>query len=138
MTKKQAYLDKVAANELKGKDIIFIIEVLEELSQTNDDIKEILADLNDAGENFKINFNVGIHRAFLVIENGNVTTGKTLIEDPVVTIKMDEDDALMLLLGKTTLMDMYKKQKLKLEGKVMKVAGLALMLNIAMDELGIL
>jgi alkyl sulfatase BDS1-like metallo-beta-lactamase superfamily hydrolase len=138
MSKKQVYLNKVDANELMGKDIIFVIEVLEELSQTNDDIKEILTDLNEAGENFKINFIVGNHRAFLNIENGILTTGKILIDDPVVTVKMEEEDALNLLLGKTTLMNMYKEQKLKIEGNLMKVAGLALMLNIAMDELGIM
>lgn len=138
MSKKQIYLEKVEANKLQGEDIIFVVEVMEELSHINNDIKEILLDLTDANENFKINFIVGSHRAFLKIENGNLTTGKKLIDDPVVTIKMEENDALDMLLGKTTLMNMYKDHKLKVEGNLMKVAGLALMLNIVMDELGIM
>jgi alkyl sulfatase BDS1-like metallo-beta-lactamase superfamily hydrolase len=138
MSKKQEYLDKVGTNALKGEDIIFLIEVLDEMSKENKDILEILADLKEAGENFLLNFEIGTHKAFLEIQEGIVSTGKYLRENPIVTIIMNEDAALELLLGKNSMANLYKEKRINFQGNIMKVAALSLMWNIVMDELGIM
>lgn len=138
MSKKDEFLAKANSGQLQGKDILLLLDVMQELADTNDDVKELLNDLKEENEPIKINFIVGPYQGCLSIVNGIFIAKRGLLDDPLVTIHADEQTARGILTRKIGMQKAYKEGKLKAEGNLMKLTSLAILLNILGDEIGVI
>jgi putative sterol carrier protein len=140
MGPKQEFVDKVEAGQIEGKDILLFVEAIQELSDTNEDIQELLEDLKDEGEDFLLNFilpDTG-RTASLSIVDGVLKASKELIKNPMIVINMPEPIALGILKGEMGILTAFKNGDITAEGELTKAAALGLLLNMAGDELGVL
>ena len=137
MSKKQEFLDKVKNGTISAQDLFLMLDVMEELSANNADIKELLEDLKDE-DDIIINFKVNDKEAAFMIIKGKLSVQRGLHPNPTVKITMDKPTALGILTHKISMMGAYKEGKIIAEGKLIKLAGLAILMNIVGDELGII
>ena len=138
MSKKEEFLKKVEAGNLTGDDILLLLDVWSEFGLENEEVIELLEDLDEEDEKITINFIVEELRGTVKIEGKKLITKHELGEKPDITVKMSKDVAKEIISGKLAILDGYKQEKLKAEGQIIKAAGLAILLNIMGDELGIL
>jgi alkyl sulfatase BDS1-like metallo-beta-lactamase superfamily hydrolase len=138
MSKKDEFLAKANSGQLQGRDILLLLDVMQELAETNDDVKELLNDLKEENEPITINFIVDQYRGCLSIVNGVFTAKRGLLDKALVTIHTDEPTARGILTRKIGIMNAYKGGKLKAEGSLMKLTSLAILLNILGDEIGVI
>jgi putative sterol carrier protein len=140
MGAKSEFLEKVNSKRIEGKDILLFIQAVQEIADTNEDVKDMLADMKEEGENFKLNFilpDTG-RTASLLIEDGRLVASKNLLEDPMIIVNMSEPVALEILKGSLGIAQAFQSGQIKAEGQLMKAAALGMLLNIAGDELGVL
>jgi alkyl sulfatase BDS1-like metallo-beta-lactamase superfamily hydrolase len=140
MGAKQEFLKKVKAGTIAGKDIILFISAIQEVADDNNDLKEMLQDMKEEGESFKLNFLLPDTKrtASLKVEDGHLTASKSLLSDPQITVFMNEPVAIEILKGKIGVVEAFRQGKIKAEGQLSKAAALGFLLNIAGDELGVL
>ena len=131
---------KLEEKTIEGKDILLFANALQELATENEDIAELLADMAEEEENFRLNFILSDtkRQASVLIENGTLVASKNLLSDPTLVIEMEETTGIQILQGQLGIMQAYQQGKINAEGNLAKAAALGMLLNLAGDELGVL
>lgn len=133
----EQFKEKMANNTIQGRDLLLLLDVIQEISTTNDDLKDLLNDLKDEDEPIVINFQIDDLKGNLTIDKGVVSTIRDLKPDPTVTVTTNENVAQAILKKQMSMVKGATEGKIKLSGNLTKAAGLLIMLNIVSDILGI-
>jgi len=139
-SKKEEYLKKINSGNITGRDLLLFVDAVQELADSNDEVKELLQDIKDENQKIIVNFMINNRNicASLIIEDGIFKTKHELSENPDLTIKIaDEDTARNILLGKISITDAYKNGKITGEGNISKVLGLGILLNLISNEFNV-
>ena len=138
--KTEEFLDKVDKDAVKGEDILLFVGAIQELSEENEDVKDLLEEMNEEGEDIELNFEItdAPYTASIAIAAGKIEAKETLLEAPILTIRMDQKTAIDILSQKASMMKAYQEGNIQIEGDLMQVAGLAILLNVLGDELGVM
>jgi alkyl sulfatase BDS1-like metallo-beta-lactamase superfamily hydrolase len=128
---------KMANNTIQGRDLLMLLDVIQEISTTNDDLKDLLNDLKEEDEPIVINFQIDKLNGNLTIDKGVVSTIRELKPNPTVSVMTNESIAQAILKKQMSMVKGATEGKIKLTGNLTKAAGLLIMLNIVSDILGI-
>jgi alkyl sulfatase BDS1-like metallo-beta-lactamase superfamily hydrolase len=137
MTKLEEFKEKIDNDTVEGRDLILCLEAIQEISESNSDILDLLNDLKEEGSNIYINILVDEIPAALIVEDGLLRIQEELVDEPTVTVRLSEDTAKEILRRQTNMQKAFTDKKVQLEGELTKAAALLLLINICGDELGI-
>ncbi|MHA1265000.1 MAG: SCP2 sterol-binding domain-containing protein [Candidatus Helarchaeota archaeon] len=125
---------KLEAKEFEAKDLPLFLAALEEIAETNEDLKDELEDTEDT----TIQFNVpGVIQAYIIIKDGKLTAKEGTIDDADVTLEMTEEVGKNLFTGETDAASAYMAGDLKIIGEMAKAMKLRSLIEIAGEEFGI-
>jgi putative sterol carrier protein len=124
---------KVEAKEFEAKDLPMFLAALEEIAQTNDDLKDELEDTEDV----VIQFNVpDVVQAYIEIKGGKLTAAEGSKDDADVTLEMTEEVGRNLFTGETDAASAYMAGDLKIIGEMAKAMKLRSLIEIAGESFG--
>lgn len=131
------FKEKMANNTIQGRDLLMLLDVIQEISTTNEDLKDLLNDLKEEDEPIVINFQIDGLKGNLTIDKGVVSTIRDVKPNPTVSVTTNESIAQAILKKQMSMVKGATEGKIKLTGNLTKAAGLLIMLNIVSDILGI-
>ena len=137
MSKLEEFKEKVENDTVEGRDLFLCLEAIQEISETNPDIQDLLNDLKEENTNIVVNIIVDEYMGALIVEDGVLIIEEALAADPTATVQMEEQTAKDILRKDSTMQKAYSEKKISLEGELSKAAALLMLLNICGDELGI-
>jgi len=124
---------KVAAKEFEAKDLPLFLAALQEISATNEDLKDELEDTEDVTIQFKV---PGVVEAYIEIKGGKLTAKQGAKDDADVTLEMTEEVGKNLFTGETDAASAYMAGDLKIIGEMAKAMKLRSLIEIAGESLG--
>ena len=137
MSKLEEFKEKVENDTVEGRDLFLCLEAIQEISETNPDIQDLLNDLKEENTNIVVNIIVDEYMGALIVEDGVLIIEEALAADPTATVQMEKQTAKDILRKDSTMQKAYSEKKISLEGELSKAAALLMLLNICGDELGI-
>jgi len=124
---------KVEAKEFDAKDLPLFLKALEEIAETNEDLKDELEDTEDV----VIQFNVpDVIQAYIEIKGGKLTAAEGSRDDADVTLEMTEEVGRNLFTGETDAASAYMAGDLKIIGEMAKAMKLRSLIEIAGESFG--
>ena len=124
---------KVESKEFDASDLPLFLQALEEISDSNEDLKDELEDTEDV----VIQFNVpGVVQAFIEIKDGKLKAATGTKDDADVTLEMTEEVGKNLFTGETDAASAYMAGDLKIIGEMAKAMKLRSLIEIAGEEFG--
>jgi putative sterol carrier protein len=124
---------KVESKEFDASDLPTFLKALEEISESNEDLKDELEDTEDV----VIQFNVpGVVQAYIEIKDGKLKASKGTKDDADVTLEMTEEVGKNLFTGETDAASAYMAGDLKIIGEMAKAMKLRSLIEIAGEEFG--
>ena len=124
---------KVASKEFDAKDLPLFLAALQEISATNEDLKDELEDTEDVTIQFKV---PGVVEAYIEIKGGKLTAKQGAKDDADVTLEMTEEVGKNLFTGETDAASAYMAGDLKIIGEMAKAMKLRSLIEIAGESLG--
>lgn len=131
-------IDKVKelidGGEFEASNLPVFLGALEELSKDSEDLQDELEDTDDV----KIQFDViDTIKAWIKIEDHALTAGEGEVDDPDVTLQMDEATGRGMFTGETDAASAYMQGDLKIIGEMAKAMKLRALIEIVAEELDI-
>jgi putative sterol carrier protein len=131
-------IDKVKelidGGEFEAANLPVFLGALEELAKDSEDLQDELEDTDDV----KIQFDVlDTIKAWIKIEDHVLTAGEGEVDDPDVTLQMDEATGRGMFTGETDAASAYMQGDLKIIGEMAKAMKLRALIEIVAEELDI-
>ncbi|MHA1310887.1 MAG: SCP2 sterol-binding domain-containing protein [Candidatus Helarchaeota archaeon] len=122
----------IEEGNFEAKSLPIFLGALEELAASSEDLQDELEDSDDV----KIQFDAGESiKAWIKIEDHKLTTGEGEIDDPDVTLQMNEETAKGMFTGETDAASAYMQGDLKIIGEMAKAMKLRALIEIVAEEL---
>ncbi|NHI91689.1 MAG: hypothetical protein EAX96_04235 [Candidatus Lokiarchaeota archaeon] len=126
--------EKINSNDYQIQDIPLLLKALEEIIESESDIKKQLADISS----LKILITIqGVINVYMEIKNGKFTSGEKKISNPDITISMGEDIAKQIVGGDEDTATAYINKKITVSGDISKAISLRPVLEQAAEILGL-
>ena len=126
--------EKINSNDYQIQDIPILLKALEEIIETEDEIKKELTSILPV----KILRSVkGEINGNLQVTNGKFSSGEEKIANPDITITIDEDIAKSIVDGEEDTASAYINKKFKIIGELGKAISLRSVLEQAAEVLGL-
>ncbi len=90
MSKLEEFKEKVENDTVEGRDLFLCLEAIQEISETNPDIQDLLNDLKEENTNIVVNIIVDEYMGALIVEDGVLIIEEALAADPTATVQMEE------------------------------------------------
>lgn len=126
--------EKIANKEYALEDMNLFLKAVEEVAETNEDLKDELEDQEDVIIQLEVPDRIA---GYLQIKDGKLTAGEGSADEPTVTVQMNEDIAVGLLTGEIDTASAYMAGDIKIVGEMAKAMALRSILEIVGEELGI-
>lgn len=134
MTAIDEIKEKINSNDYQIQDIPLLLKALEEIIESESDIKKQLADISS----LKILITIqGVINVYMEIKNGKFTSGEKKISNPDITISMGEDIAKQIVGGDEDTATAYINKKITVSGDISKAISLRPVLEQAAEILGL-
>ena len=85
MSKLEEFKEKVENDTVEGRDLFLCLEAIQEISETNPDIQDLLNDLKEENTNIVVNIIVDEYMGALIVEDGVLIIEEALAADPTAT-----------------------------------------------------
>ncbi|TFF87634.1 MAG: SCP2 sterol-binding domain-containing protein [Promethearchaeota archaeon] len=118
----------------EAENLPVFLGALQELAGDSEDLEDELEDTEDV----KIQFDViDTIKAWIKIEDHKLTAGEGEVDDPDVTLQMDEATGRGMFTGETDAASAYMQGDLKIVGEMAKAMKLRALIEIVAEELDI-
>ncbi|MBD3227433.1 MAG: hypothetical protein GF329_04520 [Candidatus Lokiarchaeota archaeon] len=118
----------------EAENLPVFLGALQELAGESEDLQDELEDTEDVKIQFDVKDTI---KAWIKIEDHELTAGEGEVDDPDVTLQMDEATGRGMFTGETDAASAYMQGDLKIVGEMAKAMKLRALIEIVAEELDI-